>query len=482
MTARNVLFAVLAAAGLLGLGASCIGVKIDDPPPQHKSPVTGYPTWHQTYENENKEITMSFTMLALLFTTASSYAAHRATRRPSRSLTGFVTLPSGNEETSGQINQFIKYYIYATWMAVVGYLFFDVGKIWAVVGALHNLLEVALLIVLQTGGRVTGMSFGLYMFSYVCVTILLSVYLQWPMDAIFFRWQGLCSDFGLIVMFVRMHKSTKTQLETFGDLDKHDIQLAKAQKAADLLAQQQQQNGFLASSGSLNTVHLSPANGESLSSTLPTTAAPSPNPLHNIHASWKRFVARAPSPSGSESSSDSDSDNENLLRPNNNHHRRHHQTTNATLTPESTHTPRFGGETGHTVIQVLPTDGGRGGRVSVVALNQEEAIWGVQWKNPDQIWLLVAASVFHVIGNCVTTIFVTSLYAMAAFHVSYGIAYPLYAYYLYVDNHALRQTKIYMPTFSKVKNFTYFCVSMIGATATIRAGLYVSTLNAEGKL
>lgn len=465
-SAREIIFAVLAAAGLLGLLASFIGVKLDNPPPQHKSPVTGYPTWHADYVNENKEITMSFTLLALLFSLTASYIAYRATRKPSRSLTGFVTLPSGKEESSTQINEFIELYINATLAAVIAYLFFDVGKIWAVVGALHNLLEVALLIVLQSGGRVSSMSFGLYMFTYVCLTILLSVYLTWPLDAIFFRWQGLCSDFGLIIMWVRMHKSTKTQLDMFGDRDKHDLQLAQAQKAADHLAQQQQQNGFLAS-GSLQTVHLSPANGPNNNNNTTTNGenSSSSNPLHNMHAHWKRFVARAPSPNGND-----DSDHESLLR--------QQQNTSATLTPESNHAS---GEAGHTVIQVLPADGSRN-RVSVVALNQDEAIWGVQWRNPDQIWLLVAAAVFHVIGNCITTIFVTSLYAMAAFQISYGVAYPLYAYYLYVDNHALRQTKIYMPKFNKIKNVTYVCVAMIGATVTVRAGLYVATLSAPGNL
>jgi hypothetical protein len=133
---------------------------------------------------------MAFTLLALLFTLTSSYLAYSATKSPSRSLTGFVTLPSGDEESSTQINEFIQFYINATLAAVVAYLFFDVGRLWAVVGALHNLLEVALLIVLQSGGRVSSISFGLYMFTYVCITILLSVYLPWPMDAIFFRWQG----------------------------------------------------------------------------------------------------------------------------------------------------------------------------------------------------------------------------------------------------------------------------------------------------
>jgi hypothetical protein len=267
-------------------------------------------------------------------------------------------------------------------------------------------------------------------------------------------------------MFVRMHKATKAQLDSFSDPDEHDLQLAKAQKAADRLAQQQEQSGFMASSGSLHTVHLAPANGET-STSLPTTnPSSSNNPLHNIHANWKRFVARAPSPNANDNS-----DQETLLHQ---HHR--NQNANATLTPESTHPPRFGGESVHNIIQVQPADGSH--RVSVVALNHNESIWGVQWKNPDQIWLLIAAAIFHVIGNCVTTIFVTNLYAMAAFHVSYGLAFPLYAYYLYVDNHALRQTKIYMPKFTKIKNITYLCVAMIGATATVRAGLYVSTLNA----
>lgn len=83
--------------------------------------------------DENKEITMSFTLLALIFSSTAAYAARRAIRAPSRSLTGFVTLKDGHESSSTQINTFIELYIFATWAAVAAYLFFDVGKIWAVV-------------------------------------------------------------------------------------------------------------------------------------------------------------------------------------------------------------------------------------------------------------------------------------------------------------------------------------------------------------
>ncbi|KAF9436791.1 hypothetical protein BGZ76_002975 [Entomortierella beljakovae] len=447
---RDIFIAVGAAAALVGLVGSFIGVKIDDPPPQHTSPITGFPTWHQEYENEVKEITMSFTLLALLFSTGAAYGAHRATRSPSRSLTGWVTLATGNEESSSQINEFIQYYINATWIAVFGYLFFDVGKIWAVVGALHNLLEVALLIVLQSGGRVSSMSFGLYMFAYVCITILSSVYLQWPMDAIFFRWQGLCSDFGLIVVFVRTWLATRKQLKAFGDdMDRHDRELAKAQRAADHLAQQEieQRTNTVSSNSSQSIDGASNSNG-------------SHNPLHHIHNGWKKFVALAPTPTGHANGNSS-------------------QNPNASLTPAISQEALFSGERANVInVSIDTTTNHTNTRqtIPIATLNQNPSIWGVKWRNPDQLWLLIAASVFHVIGNCVTTIWVTSTLAMAVFHISYGISYPLYAYYLYVDNHALRQTKVYLPDFSKLKTFTGVCLALAGSTATIRAGLFVANL------
>ncbi|KAG0360222.1 hypothetical protein BG005_011202 [Podila minutissima] len=485
--ARDIIGLVAAWATLLLLFASFIGVNLSQPPLQHESPVTHYPTWHEEYKNENKEITMSFTLLALLFSSTAAYAAHRAVRAPSRSLTGFVTIKDGHESSSTQINTFIKLYIFATWAAVVAYLFVDVGKIWAVVGALHNLLEVALLVVLQSGGRVTSMTFGIYMFIYVCVTIICSVYFAWPMDAIFFRWQGksknypiiphgaitafnnifyqrLCSDFGLIVMFVRMYISTKKQLALFGGKGAHDAILANAQRAADQQAAANAAAATMGSSASLQTVLL---NGT------PAAVAPQ-NPLQHIHSGWKKLVARAPVLGGhSSDSSDSEGEGSTQRAPRRREHTNNTATT-TTLTPESTHNSHF---TTTVHVPAVPTPAGS---PHIVTLNQDTGIWGVQWENPDQIWLLIVASIAHVIGNCVTTIFVTNLYAMAAFHISYGIAYPLYAYYLYVDNHALRQTKIYLPDFSKIKTVTYVAVAMIGATATIRAGLFVATQGKEG--
>ncbi|KAF9422037.1 hypothetical protein BGZ94_008688 [Podila epigama] len=412
----------------------------------------------------------------------AAYAAHRATRAPSRSLTGFVTLKDGLENSSTQVNIFIKLYIYTTLAAVVGYLFLDVGKIWAVVGALHNLLEVALLIVLHSGGRVTSMSFGIYMFIYVCVTIICSVYFSWPLDAIFFRWQGLCSDFGLIVMFTRIYLATKKQLAQFdGGRDEHDAILAHDQLRADRL------QAANASAAAATQVPIDSATSES-----------APSTFHQLHTGLKKLVARAPVLSHHLQSSDSSSDSEDEHAPSTgrtaSRWNRQDQTTHSTLTPESTHDAQFttvhissqsngtpaATTTTMTAGAPLPSHGHGSGHI--VTLNQDAGIWGVQWQNPDQILLLIAASVAHVLGNCVTTIWTLSTVAMAAFHISYGVSYPLYAYYLYVDNHALRQTKIYLPEFTKIKTATFAIVAIIGSTATIRAGLFVATQAKKGEL
>ncbi|KAF9187328.1 hypothetical protein BGZ51_001418 [Haplosporangium sp. Z 767] len=476
MALRDKLLATFAGLALLAAVGSFVGVTLGDPPVQHKNPLTGFPTWHQPLVNEVKEVSLAFTMLALLFSLASSYTAHRATKSPSQSLTGFVTLSTGNEVSSTQINEMIQYYIDATSIAVFGYLIFDVGKIWAVVGALHNLLEVTLLLIIHNGGRVNSLSFGLYMFAYVCMTILLSVYLRWPLDAVFFRWQGLCSDFALITMFIRMYLATKRQLDSFGNPDLHDEHLAAAKQAADRLNLEQLHSQ---SSNSLRSVALNggsdTVNGSN--SILPTTYTSDSNPSQHKHTNWKRFVCVAPVPQGRSATNGTGNGTTNGAA---------NGTTNGHISisaHESERQRHYDGEVPESVIHIRSSNNSGeigSGDLTIVALNQDSNIWGVHWRNPDQILILVAAAIFHTVGNCVTTIWTTDLYAMAAFHFSYGLAFPLYAYYLYVDNNALRMTKVYMPNFSKLKIFTGVCLALLGATLVIRIGLFVSSRSKIG--
>ncbi|KAF9916233.1 hypothetical protein BX616_004282 [Lobosporangium transversale] len=459
MGLRDILRAAATLAALVTLGFSFVGVKMNDPPEQSRSPLTGFPTWHGTIPNEDKEVNYAFVLAALLFTVGASYLSHRATKSPSRSLTGFVTLSTGNEESSVQVNELIQYYIDATTISVVGYIFFDVGKIWAVVGVLHNLLEVALLLTFLQGGRVTKVSFGLYLFVYVCLVILFSVYLDWPKDAIFFRWQGLCSDFGLVIMFVRIFISTKKQLEAFGNRDLHDEELARAQSVVERLAQEQERSGSI---DALAIHH--PKAGDRIAHTAgPSSATVAVNsPLDYLQSGLKKFVALPPTPPQSHQPKDRSPES----------------------TPRSQHQAHFDGETVHVLVgdDSANVDANDCTRPVVRTLSKDKSIWGVEWYNPNQLLILIAASVFHLVGNVLVTIWPRSMYALAAFQFSYGVVFPLYAYYLYVDNHALRQTKVYLPQFTKVKTFTVICLTFIGATLTIRLALYFSTRPASGSV
>lgn len=421
-------------------------------------------------------MTQSFILLALTFSTLSAYLGFRAVRQPVQSKSAFVTLPSGKEQSSTQVNTFILYYIYVTWFAIIAYMVFDAGKIWTVIGTLHNLLEITLLIGLHSGGRITSVSFALWMFAYVILVILLSVYLTWPMDAIFFRWQGkytseicmnklgmalellvmiscsifvtigLCSDFALIFMFSRIYFATKEQLNQHGGPDKHDEELASGPKPVDepqhtvnqpsqLQELRQKHQDFLARQhnvqGQLQQPHLQ---------------AQAQQQLQRELEELEQQLAEL---------------DDQILRLQYNQERRHqYRSSVITLAPASP--VQF--TNGHSTFK--NPDG---------SPQPEKPVWAAVWRNPRQILLLVAASVAHLLGNCLTTLYPKSTLALASFLMSYALSYPAYAYYLYVDHHALRQTKIYLPDFSKVKNFTVACWSIFGSTAIIRLGLFLTT-------
>ncbi|KAF9160839.1 hypothetical protein DFQ26_005134 [Actinomortierella ambigua] len=499
---KTIIAAVFMVLILLATFASFIGVKLDNPPPQHISPVTGYPTWHETYPQYEDELGMAFTSLSLIFTLFSSYIAWRANRPPSRSLTGWVS-KNGREETSFQINLMVLYYVLATFAAIVGYIFLDVGKIWAVVGALHNLLEVMLLVLFAYGGRVESLSYGLVMFVYVVLTIVLSEYGPWPIDAVFFRWQGLCSDFGLLIFFTRLYVTTLNQLKAFGDLNKHDKLLRQQQRAVDQnVAAIVAENATAPTAMSANQPAEDHRQLEALERIKKHLVAKAPAPEQarqqqqeqeeEAHRSEARTSRRARFThlfyDNSSSSSDDSSDDERASR--NPFHRSGLQKSkgvaatlhNGSAEPPVQHTN--GHAASSTTHLLSPSEANTSIAIPPPlsvndVVHQSSVEWGVKWRNPDQLLLLIAAAFFHVAGNVVTTIWTQSLPALAVFQISYGLAFPLYGYYLYVDNHALRQTKVYLPSTSKASYVLYVSLSIFLSTLTVRLGLYVASKAAE---
>ncbi|KAG9297482.1 hypothetical protein G9A89_020884 [Geosiphon pyriformis] len=61
--------------------------------------------------------------------------------------------------------------------------------------------------------------------------------------------------------------------------------------------------------------------------------------------------------------------------------------------------------------------------------------------HPRQLWLLVIASIFHIGGNLLVTLFNTDGWAYYTLTLTYGITFSLYAFYIYLETHAHDETK-----------------------------------------
>ena len=87
-------------------------------------------------------------------------------------------------------NQLISMYIFMTFIAAIAYFVLDVGKVWAVWGLLHNMLEIAILLVLHNNGKIKSNWFFVWMGLYMLVTSVFGTWLDWPNDGIYFKIQG----------------------------------------------------------------------------------------------------------------------------------------------------------------------------------------------------------------------------------------------------------------------------------------------------
>ena len=75
-------------------------------------------------------------------------------------------------------------------MAVVASIAFDVGKLWSVFGALHNLFEVAILLLIGQNGKIKGNSYYYLWGAYYLIINSACIFLDFPLDAVFFKVQG----------------------------------------------------------------------------------------------------------------------------------------------------------------------------------------------------------------------------------------------------------------------------------------------------
>ena len=96
----------------------------------------------------------------------------------------------------------ILFYNVITMITLIVSFMVNVGKLWVGVGVLHNSAEILILVALGNGGRITSNSFYGWMLFYVLTVISVCTFVDWPNDALFFKFQGLnCSFFLCLLCF-----------------------------------------------------------------------------------------------------------------------------------------------------------------------------------------------------------------------------------------------------------------------------------------
>ncbi|RHZ79127.1 hypothetical protein Glove_151g83 [Diversispora epigaea] len=350
MGLNNCIAITLVTLCLLILLGSFFIVDFQNVPEQDKSKYTGYPIWSPPIDGfngrGNDEIPVALGLFSSIMMSISGYFILKWTynnnnntynkRKPT-----FFVLNDDKTVSTFEFNVNLGVYCLLTAFASIMFLWTNIGKLWVSSGILHNALEFVILVNMHYGGRITSSSFMGILSLYVLISAGISFFLDWPNDALWFRMQGLCSDWALVIQFTRTYFNTKNHI-------KNDLGV---------------------------------------------------NPLIR-----------------------DDDDNE------------------------------------------------RGEGSDVVHNSDNDIIV----HHPYQILLLIVASGFHIFGNSVVTVMSYEIRAYEVFIFSYAIAYPAYAYYVYLDTHAitvLPRKVIHLPDTTRGKVVFVTLLSITLSLFTIRLAL-----------
>ncbi|GBB85483.1 hypothetical protein RclHR1_00120037 [Rhizophagus clarus] len=125
--------------------------------------------------------------------------------RNTRSVEGSRDIQGKKFGTIFLFDNIITTYVIATFIPLVVGLIFSVGKLWALFGIFHNVLEVFIVAALCYKKTIKYVSFTFIFVSVYSVVVTGVVgRLPWYWDAMFFKFQGLILDFILPVLFYIM--------------------------------------------------------------------------------------------------------------------------------------------------------------------------------------------------------------------------------------------------------------------------------------
>jgi len=113
-------------------------------------------------------------------------------------------------------NTLLIFYNWITALTILASLVFDLGKLWSVIGVLHNTAEIIILVLLGNGGRIRNSNFFAWILTYILSVVSICIFADWPVDAAFFKFQGLCMDFALVIEYIRIFITTKEHIRDAG--------------------------------------------------------------------------------------------------------------------------------------------------------------------------------------------------------------------------------------------------------------------------
>jgi hypothetical protein len=173
--------------------------------PQGLSRLTGYPTWHGYRKGWDPQTIDAVTLWSVVGTFIGSYVSFRY----GRLFTDNAHIRK-EQRSSRLLTSIIAWYIILTFTTVFSFLIVDLGKLWSPFGALHNLMEVSILVALSYKGQAKcPKTLFTVQFIYVVFATTLCLVVPWPYDAILFKFQGLIIDFSLIIEYYRLYTANK---------------------------------------------------------------------------------------------------------------------------------------------------------------------------------------------------------------------------------------------------------------------------------
>ncbi|KAF0510997.1 patatin-domain-containing protein [Gigaspora margarita] len=182
---------------------------------QDRSRLLGYPTWHPPIKGRNDNKSDSALFFTTLLMAITCYLGARWTAHPptTRKLQTYFVSDDSAPVSAYYFNRHLVIYNFITTFTIFAVIILDLGKLWATIGILHNTIEFAILVLIGSGGRLKNISFYGVLLSYAFFVYCGVLLIDWPYDAVWFKIQGLCFDYALMIIFIRIYFNTKHELK-----------------------------------------------------------------------------------------------------------------------------------------------------------------------------------------------------------------------------------------------------------------------------